>query len=387
MFLSFIMHIFARKTKILHTMKSIKYIAALAGAAAMLAGCQKETSSTGTDTPDGPAMLEVTVALPEPVFSKAMNPESTEDNVEITSTISLKLTYGAASDQTQTAELTYSQGYGTAVFYDITEPKLIEAWINGGDLLSDEVSIVAASPAMQALPASIPAYGSSDQFAQNGEIMNPANSESYIRYTATVQLEIPVARIEVSGISHKAHAGVDDVCEFSALNISGVYLDNIYLTPGAAVRSDYDMAANSGDPEYPVLCDAISSDNVFIGTGAGTVWPADGQAYGYNFYPSEQDGSEYLPKLKIYFTGAVSSDPAKPFTNPRYAIVSRYKTAEGAEITRFEPGCIYRITDASLIDDNIQGSESGEEQYAVEVTVVMAEWSLQNISVDWVGGN
>ena len=360
MFLSFIMHIFARKMKILHTMKSIKYIAALAGAAAMLAGCQKETSGTGTDTPDGPAMLEVTVALPEPVFSKAMNPESTEDNVEITSTISLKLTYGAASDQTQTAELTYSQGYGTAVFYDITEPKLIEAWINGGDLLSDEVSIVAVSPAMQALPASIPAYGSSDQFAQNGEIMNPANSESYIRYTTTVQLEIPVARIEVSGISHKAHAGVDDVCEFSALNISGVYLDNIYLTPGAAERS---------------------------GTGAGTVWPADGQAYGYNFYPSEQDGSEYLPKLKIYFTGAVSSDPAKPFTNPRYAIVSRYKTAEGAEITRFEPGCIYRITDASLIDDNIQGSESGEEQYAVEVTVVMAEWSLQNISVDWVGGN
>ena len=143
MFLSFIMHIFARKMKILHTMKSIKYIAALAGAAAMLAGCQKETSGTGTDTPDGPAMLEVTVALPEPVFSKAMNPESTEDNVEITSTISLKLTYGAASDQTQTAELTYSQGYGTAVFYDITEPKLIEAWINGGDLLSDEVSIVA----------------------------------------------------------------------------------------------------------------------------------------------------------------------------------------------------------------------------------------------------
>lgn len=71
-------------------------------------------------------------------------------------------------------------------------------------------------------------------------------------------------------------------------------------------------------------------------------------------------------------------------------MITKYKeTAEngGSEITKFEPGHIYRITGAQLSDQNIVGDESGNTLYGVEVTVEEATWTVETITADWAGSN
>ena len=67
-------------------------------------------------------------------------------------------------------------------------------------------------------------------------------------------------------------------------------------------------------------------------------------------------------------------------------MITKYKeTAEngGGEITKFEPGHIYRITSAQLTDENIIGDEGGNTLYGVEVTVEEATWNVKTIEADW----
>ncbi len=54
------------------------------------------------------------------------------------------------------------------------------------------------------------------------------------------------------------------------------------------------------------------------------------------------------------------------------------------QITKFEPGHIYRITSATLSDENIIGDEGGNTLYGVEVTVTEAQWKVADIEGEWV---
>ena len=64
-------------------------------------------------------------------------------------------------------------------------------------------------------------------------------------------------------------------------------------------------------------------------------------------------------------------------------MITKYKNTDGDELPAFEPGKIYRITEAVLSDQNIIGDEGGNTTFGVEVTVIEAEWQPVNITAEW----
>lgn len=128
-------------------------------------------------------------------------------------------------------------------------------------------------------------------------------------YEATVDLKIPVARLEVSNIKHKKE--VESVkCEYATLTIDGVYMDNIRPT-GTGDLTDYKFPGDNGGTASgtdAILFDAIPAEgnaNNFMDYDLS--WPAadeDGKAqvFAYNFYaPETGDDTSVNPIFKILF--------------------------------------------------------------------------------------
>lgn len=321
----------------------------------------------------------------------------------------------SASSGEQTIELTPDQWLEGSVvtFWNVENPTGVTVEMNGGVASYDAVDIAT----LQAMPTAIPVYGSTTTFTATNRNESPdleddhqtgANAgdatKKYQIFTAEVQLEIPVARLEVSGIKHVVHANTsEDKCMFATLTIDGVYMDNIKPT-GAGSRTDYQfVAGGNGTGDEAILKEAISApDNDFM--AASAVWPKEsGNAYAFNFYaPTKEeieaaekvvdeeeteDIDEALvakqalnPKFKIYF--ATATGATDPVTQPRYAMITNYKDEAGNSII-LKKGTIYRITDATLLDKNIIGDEGGNTLYGVEVTVKEAEWTVETIKADW----
>lgn len=184
-------------------------------------------------------------------------------------------------------------------------------------------------------------------------------------------MEIPVARLEVSGIKHVTH--IERTCKFSRLTIDGVYLDKIYETKGSESATDFVYTAGDNG-KVPILWEAITAPNNFL--KASAQWPAkvEGQdakqqAYAFNFYLGAT-----MPVLKIYFAEATAPDVQNPVSKPRYAVIKSYN--QGDPDFKFEAGKIYRLTDVQLKDENIIGDEEGNTLFGVDVTVTEAQWTV-----------
>ena len=294
-------------------------------------------------------------------------------------------------------------------FWNVTKPGLITVSINGGQ--KSYASTAIETSALQSKPEFIPAYGETTGFTLTGDTDSPVitndditeegavegnQNKTYQLYTASVNMAIPVARLEVSGIIH-----VDDeeaTCEYTTLTIAGAYMDNLYTQGGTYSENDDRYSAATGPQDYcwdvngddegnslgtgidAVLKDAISgteSERSFL---TGT-WPAGGDAFAYNFYAGTEN-----PVFKIYFDTSVGADSSNPKPAPRFAMVKQYIDAEGSEVT-FENGKIYRITKAELADGNIIGVEGGNTLYGVVVTVTEATWSIVDIDAVWEGSS
>lgn len=265
----------------------------------------------------------------------------------------------------------------TATFYDVKSPTKVEAWVNEGD--EKALGTVNITTLQTIDPEAFPAYGSSENIKLAGRTeMN--DGKNYEMYEATVTMELPVARLEVSGIKHSHTLPADEQsCKYETLTIDGVYLDKITLTEGGDIQ-DYHMPAvgQEGEAGYipaPVLWDGIASESFL----AGGVWPAaaePAQCYYYYFYPN----ATQMPILKIYFASATASDDQNPVSSPRYAVIKSYNNNENFQ---FEKGVIYRITDITLDDKNIIGDEEGNTLYGVDVTVEEAAWDVQTLSAQW----
>lgn len=322
----------------------------------------------------------------------------------------------SASSGAQTIELTPEQWFKGSVvtFWNVENPTGVTVEMNGGVASYDAVNI----STLQTMPAAIPVYGSTTTFTATDRNESPnlkddhqtgANTgddtKKYQIFTAEVQLEIPVARLEVSGIKHVEHKGADekDECMFATLTIDGVYMDNIKPT-GAGSRTDYQfVSGGNGTGGEAILKEAISApDNDFM--AASAVWPKESEnAYAFNFYAptkEEIDAAEKVvddeetedidealaakqalnPKFKIYFANATGA--AEPVTQPRYAMITNYKDEAGNSII-LKKGTVYRIIDATLLDKNIIGDEGGNTLYGVEVTVKEAQWTVETIKADW----
>lgn len=286
-------------------------------------------------------------------------------------------------------------------FWNVTNPGKITVSINDGRNSYENVDITD----MQDLPAAIEAYGETTAFTKTNETGSPNLSNDgkteegandgddtkvYQMYEASITMAIPVARLEVSGITHVTHAGApDDVCEYAKLTIAGAYLDDLCQHGGSYSNGTYSAATNVGDycwleNQKPslgtgataILKDEITGDETARSFLTGT-WPANGEAFAYNFYASGTN-----PIFKIYFDKSEGASTSEPRPAPRFAMITKYVDKQGGDVT-FENGKIYRITSAELSDKNIIGDEEGNTLYGVTVTVTEAEWSIVDINAEW----
>lgn len=404
------------------------------------AACSNEEDAVSF--PDGGGAVTVKLVNPSVLTKTVTDPTEGNGNVTITGDITISL-YDNQTDnvsQTMTLHSTSITNATELTFWNVTSPKKITVSINGGTNSYTGISI----EGLQDDPANIPAYGQTEHFTltETMDSPNPDNAynadqkkgtesgaksgdenKKYQIYTAKVTMAIPVARLEVSGIKHKGHpqtASGDD-CEYAKLTIKGVYMDNLYTLGGdysenydAGITDFYNSVFGNGtstskqdycweaDKGLGTGSTAILKDEITAGESEGenflapgSEWPKQvatsaedptmkDQAFAYNFYPAV---GEDMPKFKIYFDTSVSSDPANPKPAPRFAMITKYKKENGEDLTAFEPGKIYRITNAELVDGNIIGDEGGNTLYGVEVTVKQAEWSVVKITADWAGSN
>lgn len=364
-----------------------------------------EDVTTQSKLPAGNGAVTINITSPE--LTRATEAGTTANTVDVTGpvTITLEATTGG-----NTITLTQEQlaANSKVTFWNVENPTKVTVSMNGG-----KASYEADAPTVfTQAPAAIPAYGETSAFTLTSNTGSPTvggsdhetganadgtdDSKVYQLYTATVQLAIPVARLEVSGIQHvvSADGHLADDCAYQTLTIAGVYLDNVYATGSGVTYSngsfpcvsgiaptDYSYDGTHGTGIAAILKDVATSTDFLAVDG---VWPTAGNAYSYYFFGA--DGVNNMPKFKIYFDTSVAKDADHPLPAPRYAMITKYKkTAEngGGEITQFVPGHIYRIISAKLTDDNIVGDEDGNTLYGVEVTVEEATWTVETIEADW----
>lgn len=316
----------------------------------------------------GNGVVEVKIVAPQ---SRALEtPDASTDNkVTVEGDIYVKLTADQGGD---TKKVTADGGVYTVKFYNVQKPSKIEAWINDGDTKGMGETNISD---MQIVAKSIPAYGSNDDCNLTGTT-ETTDGKTYEMYATSVDLKIPVARLEISGIKHVHLAEPDKGCKYSVLTIDGIYLDKVSTTLGGEAV-DYSWPAVEGGAPLPILRDEITEPgNNFM--DLAKVWPSaeSGKVYAYNFYPSESQ----QPLVKIYFEKAEASDAQNPVSEPRYAVIKSYN---GDSNFKFVAGKIYRITDVKLDDKNIIGDEEGNTLYGVDVTVKEAQWSIETITGQW----
>lgn len=350
--------------------------------------------------PAGSGAVSVKLVNPALTSRTITDPTSGDAGTPISITGDITVSLYEQSDLNTPAQtLTINAGNISAdtklTFWNVTAPGKITVSINGGQ--ADYANVPLAN--VQQEPSKIPAYGETSTFTKTAQTGSPTlenddkteqganngdENKTYQLYSATVTMAIPVARLEVSGITH-----VDGgACAYSKLTIAGAYMDNLYTQGGsygdgvysdAIALQDYCWLAGQ-QPSLGTGIDAVLKDEI---TGnddernfkTGT-WPADGDAFAYNFYAGTDN-----PIFKIYFDNSESVDPLNPLPAPRYAMITKYKNLEG-EVT-FENGKIYRIISAELADKNIIGDEGGNTLYGVEVTVEEAVWTPVNITAEW----
>lgn len=377
------------------------FMLAVAGLA--MTACSSD-EEVGSQLPKGVGAVSVRIANPS--MGRAVG-DGNEAAVTVKAKTNVVVTLTAddgSNSYTFTAEQWNSATTKEVKFWNVVNPKSITVTMNGGVVSYSADKSVADNDLQEV--ANVPVYGEASNFTLSSDVENPnpngdyqvgateddANKK-YQMYKATVKLAIPVARLEVGNIKHVAHTGEgDDNCKYETLSIAGVYLDNV-VPKGEGVKYengafsnatgtavDYSFDGVNGTGQEAIFKDAIDEANKNFLT-PGAQWPTnEKKVFGYNFFGCD---AAKMPKFKIYFSESASVNPDAPLPAPRYAMITKYKNAEGAELTAFEPGKIYRITQAFLDDKNIIGDEGGNTMYGVTVTVEEAQWQPVNITADW----
>ena len=348
----------------------LKSLIMFSAAALAFAACSNEEENAMVA--DGTAAVQINLVQPGTrAIAPGTSGEEGVDKVKVTGDITVRITNGDGTTQQQTL----SAGETAYTFYGVSGLSKVEAWVNGGDQISDETTLATVNAdGLVQNPATIPAYGAQEKAFQLTDEEKQYQGKTYKMYEdVTVNLEIPVARLEVSGIKH-----VDEgECIYDALSFDAIYLDHVKATKGAKNMTNYVYPAAEGS--MPALIDEITAPNNDF-KAAGAVWPAEtpAKAYVYHFFPNN---ANEMPLLKLCFKNADRTDDTV-INEPRYAIV---KTFNGQTDFEFKAGVIYRITDVQIADKNIGPNEEHQDEdvYAVDVTVVEAAWDIENLEAKW----
>lgn len=364
------------------------------------AACSNEEEfSNGTPTPTGEGAVTVKIISPAMTKATAIAPSEgtgSVENVKVTGEMTIELTCdnGPLTKKIQITDGTIQEDEVT--FWNVTNPTLVKAYINDGRADYSDIDINAEKPNMQAAPASVPVYGEAkptltttvrpgvgkdDDGNENVTDDGTDVNKNYSIFTADITLKIPVARLEVSGITHVDHSG--SACAYKDLKITGVYLDNLRMTSDDDVSTDYKLpgddvaGADTDSPLYTLIDPAEDFDSK-------TKWPHSETlttpVFGYNFYASEGGKASENPHFKIRFT--YSDETGTVTSQTRYATIKTYQDANQQEVA-MKNGHIYKVTAAAIDDDNLKPGEDGEDLYAVTVTVTEAQWEVNTVTGVW----
>ena len=360
--------------------------------------------------PEGVGAVSIKIVSPE--MSRTSDATMGSNPVKVVPQGDVTITLDAEQGGTSiTLDPTEWNNGKVVTFWNVKTPQSVTVSMNGGVASYDAVLITGGTPELQVYPKDIPVYGSTETFTATNRNESPTTidddheagaqegdqNKKYQIWTASVPLKIPVARLEVSGITLVNHT-TGTTCKYATLTIDGVYLDHV-KPKGAEARTDYQFNENgTGTGVKAILREEINDSPSFLD---GSVWPAveePAQAYAFNFYgasDAEKTAAEGTtgsaeeksaaiqalnPKFKIYFAQATGTSEA--VTAPRYAMITKYTDQEGNDIV-LQNGKIYRITSAILNDENIVGDEGGNTLYGVEVTVTEAAWTPVDIEAEW----
>ena len=345
-------------------MKISKYFM-VAAASIMMFGCAKEDNNGPKF--DGPVALSIKIAAPELNSKAAVDPTA----VTMITYEKVKVKLNAASgDNVNTwveldAEQVDPSGEGYT-FWNVDTPESVEVSINGGAESYEGLTNFEGKAATE-----VPVYGKSSKFTFVGTATN--NGTQYDEYEITVDAKIPVARLELSGIRHKAHEEVKD-CKYSALT-----LDKITIMDAVAAGS-YNEETNVFDGTAATTKDLEESVEALETTGndflaAGAVFPVTGKCYAFNMFSG-------MPKVR--FEGVCSTKDGVLTGALRYAFVTKFvNTTTQEEITTFLPGNIYRMTSIEIPDDAYTSDPEGNTLVAVTVFVTVQPWTVVNTTVEF----
>lgn len=333
-------------------MKISKYFM-VAAASIMMFGCAKNDDVRSL-ADEGPVALTIKIADPQLGSKAAVDPTTATEISWDEVTVTLNATSGGGSET-----ITKQQATDGYTFWDVEGPQSVEVSINGGKAsytdLTDFGSDVAAT--------AVPVYGMSSDFQYAGTATHPDNSTEYNLYKIEVTAQIPVARLELSGIKHVTHAE-GTKCLYSELLFNKIEL--LKAPSGATFANGAFGAAGS----VTTLTETIPTEGNDFKT---YTFPESGKCYAFNMFAG-------MPTLRFTFTrstadGAINEQEA-------YAVVKTFKDDSG-EIISFEAGKIYQITDIQIADESITPDPDGNTLVAVDVTVKVAPWTIVNTTVEF----
>lgn len=391
----------------------------LAFAGLGLFACSNEDVIDNGAPIDGDAMVSVKINLPRVLEQGRSGEGGVEATGETTQTTgettplvvnSITVTlHAAAGDklvQSYTLnggsnDFTFSDGKtGTITFTGVRNPQSIEVSVNEGTataLTLDQINTAGlAAPLHKIVLTSDIDSSDGNGFTWDSDLK---------KYTAVVTPEPRYARLEISKISHAAHAGGES-CIFSTASIAGVFLDNLIGTEGGTVSVN---VANDNTIWDKISTEAYASPT-WSAIGANFLessaqWPATGYCYAYSLF------GDQLPKLVFVIDGSTlkftnNTVPMPDYKNGNdiYAMVAKYKmdvtkwsdwTTNKEEykakygldnngyFTSFKDGYIYKISNIAIPDKAWGTTPGGGSDVTVEAVVKVLDWNVVEGTVDW----
>ena len=344
-------------------MKISKYFM-VAAASIMMFGCAKNDNN-GLDNSE-PVAFSVKIVKPE-ALTKATGDFTEADgkgNILVCNdvTITLKDADGGTIQTAQVGDIDNLPD-DTYTFWNVQKPTSVEVSINGG------VESYADLTSVSGEPASMPAFGKTTSITYEGlkaydETLagNDAGEAgmSYSNYVATVNVRIPVARLEMGGIQHVVGEGGP---LFNNLTFLSVEVRNATV---AGEYSEGNSVFEAVGENVQNLTDEVNKNFLT----EGVVFPTTG-CYVYNFFVS----ADKQPEVAFNFSTLNGEETVK-----LYAVVDHFVDGDGSEIANFEAGKIYQIEKIEIEDSDLSTDPSGEDAISVTVTVKVQDWTIVPLS-------
>lgn len=355
--------------------------------------------------PEGEGAVEVKIVAPQTRAATEGDNEGT--TVEVTGNIYVTVVHNGGAQWTQKV----ASGETSVKFYGVINPTMVKVSMNGGkdsytfneliasstsatytlkDAFGQDAGTATETFDLQAIKT-IPVYGEAEP-TLTGTIEQPADqpagaSKKYQMYTATVNLEIPVARLEVS-----IDRGNVASTQYQSLNAIGAYLDKLNsagvtytggsypnITPSTVNNYYYD-SAYYGDA-FTAQGTAVSPLKQALTSTPFVAGDAKTEVVGFNIYGTP---AANVPHFKFIFTGAQAADGQTAVPSVMYAKIISYKEVGGTAPISLDNGEIYQIIGLDVVDSNINMMEDdGSLEFGLTATVVKANWTIKQITGNW----